>query len=49
MIRRLLEAINIENAQFIGNSKGFDLFDIITWDAAEQFGVETTQNNAAQT
>ena len=49
MIRRLLEAINIENAQFIGSSKGFDLFDIITWDAAEQFVVENTQNNAAQT
>lgn len=40
MIRKLLEAVNIPNAAFIGNQKGFDLFDVRTYEAAQQFQTE---------
>lgn len=45
MPRKLKEAVNIENAIHIGTAKGYDLFDILTYDAAQEFfnGNSTTR------
>lgn len=43
MIRKLLEAVNIPDAQFIGSHHGFDLFDVRTYEAAQAFETENHQ------
>ena len=40
MIRQLLEAVNINDALFIGSGKGYDVFDIRTYAAAQEFIAE---------
>jgi len=42
MSRKLTEAINVQGADLIGTAKGYDLFDIRTYEAAQQFVVENT-------
>lgn len=46
MARRLSEAIQVQGANLIGTAKGYDVFDIITYEAAQQFVIEDTQNAA---
>ena len=47
MARRIFtEAIHVEGADFIGTAKGYDLFDILTYDAAQQF-VNASSNASA--
>lgn len=40
------ESVNVDGAEFIGNGKGFDVFRILTFDAAEQFTIENTADRA---
>ena len=46
MTQKLIEAINVPGAELIGTAKGYDLFNIRTYEAAQQFVVENTQNEA---
>lgn len=47
MARRILrEAINVEGATYIASANGYDLFDITTYEAAQQF-VNARNNNPA--
>lgn len=48
MLRKLTEAINIQGAELIGTAKGYDLFDMRTYAAAEQFVIENTTTRAGQ-
>ena len=43
---KLFEALEIEGADFIGNAKGYDLFDVRSWDAAQRFVIENTNDPA---
>lgn len=46
MTQKLIEAINVPGAELIGTAKGYDLFNIRTYEAAQQFVVENTRNEA---
>ena len=46
MYRNLTEAVNIENAVHIGTAHGYDVFDILTYDAAQQFTIEDRDHQA---
>ena len=46
MTKKINEAINIPGAELIGTAKGYDLFDMRTYAAAQQFVVETTNTPA---
>ena len=48
MFKKLTEAINVNGAELIGTAKGYDLFDIRTYEAAQEFVVENTRNRAGQ-
>ena len=44
--RKLTEAVHVENATHIGTAKHYDVFDILTFDAAQQFIVGHNQQQA---
>lgn len=44
--RKLTEAVHVENATHIGTAKHCDVFDILTFDAAQQFIVGDNQQQA---
>ena len=46
MYRKLTEAVNIENAIHIGTAHGYDVFDILTYEAAQQFTIEDRDHQA---
>lgn len=46
MPRRLVEAINVQDAVHIGTANGYDVFDILSFSAAEQFRVENRDDRA---
>lgn len=48
MPKKLKEAVNIENAIHIGTAKGYDLFDILTYDAAQEFFNRDSATRAGQ-
>lgn len=48
MPRNLKEAVNIENAIHIGTAKGYDLFDILTYEAAQEFFNGNSDTRAGQ-
>ena len=48
MSKKLIEALEIQDAEFIGTAKGYDLFDVKTYAAAQQFMVENTATRAGQ-
>lgn len=45
--RYLREAIEVEGATFIGNAHGYDLFQITTWAAAQQFILHSNRDRQA--
>lgn len=49
MFRNLLEAIGVEGAELIGTAKGYDLFDIRTYEAAQRFVIENSRRPAGET
>ena len=48
MSKKLIEAVNILGAKFIGSAKGFDLFEIETYEASEKFVVQHTPRPAGE-
>lgn len=46
MSRNLTEAVNIENAVHLGTAHGYDVFDILTYEAAQQFTIEDREHQA---
>lgn len=46
MRRRLVEAINVPEAVHIGTAHGYDVFDILSFSAAQQFRVENRDDRA---
>lgn len=48
MPKNLKEAVNIENAIHIGTAKGYDLFDILTYEAAQEFFNGNSDTRAGQ-
>ena len=46
MSRNLTEAVNIENAVHLGTAHGYDVFDILTYEAAQQFTIEDRDHQA---
>ena len=46
MLRILNEAIQVEGAEYIGSANGYDVFDILTYAAAQQFTVEDREHLA---
>jgi len=46
MTKKLIEAINVPGAEHIGTAWGYDVFDIRTYEAAQQFVVENTTSEA---
>jgi hypothetical protein len=48
MLKNLTEAIVVQDAQLIGTAHGYDLFDIRTYAAAQQFVVENTNRPAGE-
>ena len=46
--RNLVEAVQVDGADFIGNANGYDLFQVRTWQAATEFVRAGTEYSAAE-